>query len=205
MANDLTKDSLMRQMMAKFKVVMPPPRRAQTSRAEVRITAGQFVFNQITAAELGYPQYACMYISNDGHQIVITSCPKNDVAIPFSDQKNSKKKSITVCNKGLIKNIRKLMEWEDKKNYTVPAVACFDGNIILFDLDNAFIRKKGEQWKKAPDNVLDTYPKLSDFLQTFRQTALAAHNPSVIQVDDTIETTYRSIQDDEAESMAANE
>lgn len=181
-AQSMNHDELMHMLVKKFKVVIPTSTRKKTTRAEMSLSSTRFTFNHITAAELGYPEYVCMYISNDASQIVLCPVEKNEFAVPFYARKKGKSKAsktVYLSNKGLIQNIREAMQWKEKSTYVVPAAACLDGKALLFNLHDAYIRTRNPGgWNKTPPRVVESYPSVSDVIMNFRQVALVANVPS---------------------------
>lgn len=172
-------DELMHMLLEKFKVVVPTAPRSKITQAEMRISTNRFIFNHTTAAELGYPDYVCMYISNDATQIVLCPTEKCEYSVEFCARNNEEgkaSKAVYMSNKGLVQNIRDAMQWREKTTYVVPAAACLDGKALLFNLQDAFIRTKSPGvWEKASPHVMESYPSVSEVVLNFRQVALTAH------------------------------
>ena len=169
---------LMQMLMEKFRIVMPQSRRSSATCAELSITPVRFNINRQTIAELGYPENICMYVSNDAQQIVIQPCEPNDASIPLCKRDENGKPVVRpvnyISNKALVKNIRNVMGWGDKRVWSVPAVRCFEGGILLFDLTKGYMKKT---WQKSDvtsfDDVVDGYPSVSQVISSFHQVALA--------------------------------
>ena len=54
------------------------------SAAEARIAHSSIRFNNLSAAELGYPEHIRLLISSDGCTLAIQACdPKDKCAVPF--------------------------------------------------------------------------------------------------------------------------
>lgn len=180
-AEAMNHEDLMHMLVEKFKVVLPVTTRTKSTQAEMSISAGRFAFNHTTAAELGYPEYVCMYISNDASQIVLCPVEKNEFAVEFYARKKEKaktSKTVYMSNKGLVQNIREAMKWKDKCTYVVPAAACLDGKALLFNLHDAYIRSRSSGgWKKTSPRVVESYPSVSEVVMSFRQVALVANVP----------------------------
>lgn len=179
MTQDYNKDDLIKALVTKYKIVIPTARTpTRNTQAEMKIGKTKFIFNKITVAELGYPKDVCMYISDDVKQIVIAATKKSNISIPFCNI--NKSGCAAIYNRGLAHTIQDFLHWDTNAVYTIPAVACFDGEIMLFDLERAFIRKRGKPIPNyAPmqeKDVLKYYPKVSEFVQSYQQLALAEKN-----------------------------
>lgn len=94
------------------------------------------------------------------------------------------------------------MGWDAEHLYTIPAVACFDGEIVLFDLEQGYVRRKGERQPKITplqtDDVLRQYPKVSEFIQSYQQLAIAerASEAGPSSQEGIVETTYRDVSEE---------
>lgn len=201
-SQDLNKDALIQQLVTKYKIVMPASRiSTRVTRAEMKIGKTKFLFNKTAVAELGYPAQVFMYISDDAKQIVVAAAKKSDMTIPFFNP-NKISGHTAIYNKGLANTIRNVLGWDAEHLYTIPAVACFDGEIVLFDLEQGYVRRKGEKTPKiAPlqtDDVLRQYPKVSEFIQSYQQLAIAerASEAAPSAREGIVETTYRDVSEE---------
>ena len=85
---------------------------------------------------------------------------------------------------------------------TVPGKGCFDGEIVLFDLEQGYVRRKGEKTPKITplqtDDVLRQYPKVSEFIQSYQQLAIAerASEAGSSSREGIVETTYRDVSEE---------
>lgn len=173
-----TENEWMQMLIEKFRIVVPPAPRCTSSCAEVRIAGHRLAFNRIAAAELGYPEHICMYISDDATQIVLQATRPSEVSIPFCHKNESGaicSSVIYVSNKALCKNIRKKLGWMEKATYVAPAIRYCENGMLLFDLGQAFIREKNGKRPKVSDDVLNTYPPVAHVISNYRQVALAEH------------------------------
>lgn len=181
-SQNLNKEMLIQQLVTKYKIVMPTTRvSSRTTQAEMKIGKTKFLFNKTAVAELGYPTNVFMYISDDAKQIVIAAAQKNNMTIPFYNPNHTG--YTAVYNKGLANTIRGVLHWDKECIYTIPAIACFDGEIILFDLEHGYVRRKGEKAPKITlmqnGDILRHYPNVSEFIQSYQQLALAERNESI--------------------------
>lgn len=125
-----------------FRVVNPTLR--SFSAAEARIAHSSIRFNNLSAAELGYPDNIRLLISSDGTTLAIQICDANDpCAVPFmagrtAEDLKGQKKWTTVTNRMLMHIIRTKLGWESKKTprrfYGVPWP---EQGAIIFDLTRA--------------------------------------------------------------------
>lgn len=201
-SQDLNKDALIQQLVTKYKIVMPASRiSTRVTRAEMKIGKTKFLFNKTAVAELGYPAQVFMYISDDAKQIVVAAAKKSDMTIPFFNP-NKISGHTAIYNKGLANTIRNVLGWDAEHLYTIPAVACFDGEIVLFDLEQGYVRRKGERQPKITplqtDDVLRQYPKVSEFIQSYQQLAIAerASEAAPSSREGIVETTYRDVSEE---------
>ena len=122
-----------------FRVVNPTLR--TFSAAEARIAHSSIRFNNLSAAELGYPEMVRLLISSDATTLAIQACDKgNSCAVPFmagrtAEDLKGQKKWTTVTNRMLMHIIRTKLCWENVKTprrfYGVPwPEQC----AIIFDL-----------------------------------------------------------------------
>lgn len=129
----------MNACMSDFRIVNPTLR--TFSAAEARIAHSCIRFNNLSAAELGYPEYIRLLISSDGCTLAIQSCDSQDkCAVPFmggrtAEDLKGQRKWTTVSNRMLTHIIRNKLGWEDVKTprrfYGVPwPEQC----AIIFDL-----------------------------------------------------------------------
>lgn len=200
-STDLNKDALIKALVTKYKVVMPTVKVSnRITRAEMQIGRTKFVFNKTTVAELSYPSHVIMYISDDAKQIVIAASQKSDMTIPFFNPDRANGHAV-FYNKGLANTIHNALGWDPAHLYTIPAVACFDGEIILFDLEQAFVRRKGEWRPKGAalrtDDVLRHYPNVSEFIQSYQQLAIAERTSAQAgaKQEEIIEAAYRDVDE----------
>ena len=126
----------MNACMSEFRIVNPTLR--TFSAAEARIAHSSIRFNNLSAAELGYPEHIRLLISSDGCTLAIQACdPKDKCAVPFmagrtADDLKGQKKWTTVSNRMLTHIIRSKLGWETAKTprrfYGVPWPALWDRN-----------------------------------------------------------------------------
>ena len=77
----------MNACLSDFRVVNPTLR--TFSAAEARIAQSSIRFNNLSAAELGYPENVRLLISSEGTTLAIQACDKDDpCAVPFYVRKN---------------------------------------------------------------------------------------------------------------------
>lgn len=129
----------MNACMSEFRIVNPTLR--TFSAAEARIAHSSIRFNNLSAAELGYPEHIRLLISSDGCTLAIQACdPKDKCAVPFmagrtADDLKGQKKWTTASNRMLTHIIRSKLGWETAKTprrfYGVPWP---EQGAIIFDL-----------------------------------------------------------------------
>ena len=147
--------------LADYKVVTPVMN-SMFSAAEVRIASTSVRFNNLTAAELGYPAYVRLMVNQNCDSLVIQAVTKDeDGALPFMKGRTpedlvGQKKWISVCNKMLAIIIRTKMGWEDKTLKRVIGVPWRNQNAIIFNLHNV-MAPKCRTPVLTPDEVLMTY------------------------------------------------
>ena len=77
----------MNACLSDLRVVNPTLR--TFSAAEARIAQSSIRFNNLSAAELGYPENVRLLISSEGTTLAIQACDKDDpCAVPFYVRKN---------------------------------------------------------------------------------------------------------------------
>lgn len=179
----VSKDDINLMLISKFKMILPPTTSFHTSCAELRITPSKLVFNRVTLAEMGYPPDVCFLLSDDNTQIVVKASAKNEYSVPFctfdEDGKLSNKMPLSINNRVLIQSLRNQLEWEKGKTYVVPAIKYNGYDILLFDLNRAYIRMKGASRSKTEVNILDSYPPMKDIVANYRQVSLNPHVETV--------------------------
>lgn len=100
----------MNACLSDFRVVNPTLR--TFSAAEARIAQSSIRFNNLSAAELGYPENVRLLISSEGTTLAIQACDKDDpCAVPFmsgrtAEDLKEQKKWTTVSNRMLMHIIR---------------------------------------------------------------------------------------------------
>lgn len=129
----------MNACLSNFRIVNPTLRTFSAS--EARIAHSCIRFNNLSAAELGYPEYIRLLISSDGTMLAIQACDKeNKCAVPFmagrtAEDLKGQKKWTTVCNRMLTHIIRDKLSWEVTKTprrfFGVPWP---EQGAIIFDL-----------------------------------------------------------------------
>lgn len=93
----------MNACLSDFRVVNPTLR--TFSAAEARIAQSSIRFNNLSAAELGYPENVRLLISSEGTTLAIQACDKDDpCAVPFmsgrtAEDLKGQKKWTTVSNR----------------------------------------------------------------------------------------------------------
>lgn len=170
------------------------------SNAEVRIYPTKIDFSAMAAAEMGYPKFVRIFISNDAVRMAIEPCSKDSThAIPFYKEQYSKKTGkvrknapISVRDTGFAKGIRQKLEWT-KGTYHCSAIR-FDErpNTLFFDLSTADNTKKK---RVKITNVLDTYPPISSLLEGMRPIALLPAStviPQKNKIKRSPESTYQN-------------
>lgn len=191
--NEQEKAELANMLLTKFRVVIPCSTSYTSTCAELRVATNKLILNRITLAELGYPEHICLLISEDITQMVLQRCDENRFSIPCCELDENGKvctRSVILKNGDLVRSIRKKMHWSTTtKTYVVPAVKNLDAGMLLFDFKEAWASSRGANLKKRPNaNILDTYPPVSQVLNSFRQISLPEatnnrQNPKEIIID----------------------
>lgn len=164
----------MNRNLSDYRVVNPLT--CNFSAAEARASWSTLRFNNLTAAELGYPEHVRLLISQDGNTLAIQGCEKDDpCAVPFmcgrtADDLKGQKKWLTITNRMLLRIIREKQHWDDAKTqrrfYGVP---WGEQGAILFDLTRI-----------APPRTRTPYYSPDDMLQTYALAAQTSFVPVVI-------------------------
>mgnify|MGYP007030298997 FL=1 len=161
----------MNACLSDFRVVNPTLR--TFSAAEARIAQSSIRFNNLSAAELGYPENVRLLISSEGTTLAIQACDKDDpCAVPFmsgrtAEDLKGQKKWTTVSNRMLMHIIRTKLGWDSGKTprrfYGVPWPEQY---AILFDLTRA-----------APPRTRTPNLSVEDMLRTYELTASGSLMP----------------------------
>lgn len=184
--NQMNQNEMAEMLLRRFRMVVPSKvKRCTRSAAEIRISASKINFNALAAAELGYPEYVCIMVSEDGRQIAVQSSEKNEYAFPFcrfDEEGKPKKEVVSIGNKQFIKAVRKQMGWKETGVYVTPAVRYIEGDMLLFDLSAAFIRTKEVKPTLQQAEGLDAYPPMSEILMKYRSIHNLPSAPSNMQI-----------------------
>ena len=139
------------------------PLTSNFSASEARASWTSIRFNNLSAAELGYPEYVRLLISQDGNTLAIQGCASDDpCAVPFMhgrppEEIREKKKWLSICNRMLLRIIREKQHWGDEKVqrrfYGIP---WNDQGAILFDLTR-IVPYRSHTPNYTPDEMLQTY------------------------------------------------
>lgn len=161
----------MNACLSDFRVVNPTLR--TFSAAEARIAQSSIRFNNLSAAELGYPENVRLLISSEGTTLAIQACDKDDpCAVPFmsgrtAEDLKGQKKWTTVSNRMLMHIIRTKLGWDSGKTprrfYGVPWPEQY---AILFDLTRA-----------APPRTRTPNLSVEDMLRTYELAASGSLMP----------------------------
>jgi len=151
----------MTRNLSDYRIVNPKTR--NFSAAEARASWTTFRFNNLSAAELGYPDFVRLLISEDGNTLAVQSCPQDDpCAVPFmldrtADDLNGQRRWISIQNRMLLQIIREKQHWDSTKVqrrfYGVPWA---EERAILFDLTRIAPRKSRIP-ALTPDEMIRTY------------------------------------------------
>lgn len=156
----------MNMSLSDFRVVTPAER--GFSAAEARVGKTFVKFNNLAAAELGYPDYVRLLIGRDGSTLVLQPTDRSDSnAIPFmfgltADDLTGRKKWIRITNRQLGIIIQEKANWEmpdsanaAKRFYAVPWV---EQGALIFDLQKPIPARQRNSFLSA-DDILYTYEK----------------------------------------------
>lgn len=161
----------MNACLSDLRVVNPTLR--TFSAAEARIAQSSIRFNNLSAAELGYPENVRLLISSEGTTLAIQACDKDEpCAVPFmsgrtAEDLKGQKKWTTVSNRMLMHIIRTKLGWDSGKTprrfYGVPWPEQY---AILFDLTRA-----------APPRTRTPNLSVEDMLRTYELAASGSLMP----------------------------
>lgn len=146
--------------LANYRIVNPT--NSVFSAAEVRISTTTLRFNNLTAAELRYPQYVRMMINDDCTMLAIQACDKNkDGALPFMKGRTAQdltgqKKWTSVTNRMLAMAIREMRQWEGKDTKRIIGIPWQEQNAIIFNLQSVMAPKSRTPMLTSAE-VLRTY------------------------------------------------
>lgn len=133
--------------LSNFRIVTPSG--TGFSAAEARITKTSVKFNNITASELGYPEYVQLLISQDGKILCIAPIDGSEPeAVPFmfgktADDLNGRNKWLAITNKMLTQIIRFKMGWDDSKTIRrFRSIPWPEEGALVFNLDNPMQPRK---------------------------------------------------------------
>ena len=190
--NEKEKTELANMLLTKFRVVIPSSTSYTSTCAELRVGTNKLILNRITLAELGYPENICLLISEDFAQMVVQRCDENRFSVrccELNEDGRVSTKSVILKNGELVRSIRKKMGWEEKgRTYVVPAVKNIEIGMLLFDFKEAYESARGANLKKKHlSNIMDTYPPVSQVLNSFKQVSLpSAENSKRYRAKETI-------------------
>ncbi len=129
--------------------------------AEVNVLKNKISFNVAAASELGYPAFVRVFISRDKTQIALQPCEKlTPNAMKFFTAEIAAKKkcrTISVGNKALATLIKSGMGWDMSKVIHAPGVRFADDNVIIFDLKQAYEKRK----ESADETGLCVIPQIA--------------------------------------------
>ena len=150
----------MNACLSDLRVVNPTLR--TFSAAEARIAQSSIRFNNLSAAELGYPENVRLLISSEGTTLAIQACDKDDpCAVPFYVRKNRR------GSEGAEKVDNTKLGWDSGKTprrfYGVPWPEQY---AILFDLTRA-----------APPRTRTPNLSVEDMLRTYELAASGSLMP----------------------------
>ena len=158
--------------------------------AEVKVLKNKLSFNVITAAELQYPPFVRLYISEDRTQLAIQPCTMdtpNAVKFFASDNSSKKRRAIAIGNQALARLIKESMDLDLNYTWIIPGVRFQDENVIIFDIKQAH---KKEQRSASKIQIVPN--KASEFHVIPRRFLgrLALPGPSVSPAYDTEVITF---------------
>ena len=129
----------MNASLSDFRIVNP--RKKEFSAAEARIGKTSIRFNNLTAAELNYPDYVRLLINQGGSALAIQPCDEDDpCAVPFMGGRTAQdltgqKKWTSITNRMLAAIIREKMNWTNEKGAKrVYGAPWYEQGALLFDL-----------------------------------------------------------------------
>lgn len=151
----------MNKNLSDYRIVTPTNN--EFSASEARTTWTSIRFNNLTAAELGYPEYVRLLISQDGNTLAIQVCDEDDpCAVPFmcgrtaEDLKGQKKWTI-IPNRMLLRILREKQNWGNAKSQRrFFGVPWNEQSAILFDMTQ-IVPPKVRTPVYSTDDVLQTY------------------------------------------------
>ena len=142
--------------------VVTPTKNAMFSASELKISKTTIRFNNLTAAEMGYPPYVRLLINMDCDNLIIQACEEKEAAaLPFmigktAEDLTGQKKWISICNRMLTTAIRSKMGWNDNEVKRIIGVPWREQGAIIFNLKNVMAAKCRTPVLSA-DEILMTY------------------------------------------------
>lgn len=163
---------------ADFRVVVSG--QPATSRAALRIGKSRMSFSLLTAAEMDYPEYIQMLISDDATKMVIRPCDGMEpTAIPFYQDCYNKKKNlyqkpkvIVIYDRPLVKDIRTHLQWGAEVRYCSPLRFKEAPNTLFFSLVNAFTAEE-RKLNRTEGEVIACYPTLTSIIKIVKPVYLS--------------------------------
>ena len=151
----------MTRNLSDYRIVNPKTR--NFSAAEARTSWTTIRFNNLSAAELGYPDFVRLLISEDGNTLAVQSCPEDDpCAVPFmydrtAEDLNGQRRWISIPNRMLMQIIREKQHWDSAKiQRRFFGIPWAEERAILFDLTRIAPRKTRIPTLSS-DEMLRTY------------------------------------------------
>jgi hypothetical protein len=151
----------MNTSLSDFRIVNPT--KQGFSAAEARIGKTSIRFNNMTAAELGYPDFVRLLINQSGSALAIQPCTENDpCAVPFMNGRTAvdltgQKKWTSIPNRMLAAIIREKMSWDNEKApRRVYGSPWLEQGALLFDLTRTIGPRQRTSLMSA-DEMLRSY------------------------------------------------
>lgn len=152
-----------------FRVVISGAQKVTT--ATVKIYKKKLVFSKTAAAELDYPQYVRLLVSEEADKIVVIPHFEQDMtAVPFfvpneNGEDFSAAKPISVVEQTLVRSIRTRMAWNDPKARVCNALRFHEfPDALFFDLSLAKIATRSHA--ASVTEVFEGYPPLKAIIKS---------------------------------------
>ena len=186
----------MNAILSDFRIVNP--KQQSFSAAEARIGKTTIRFNNLTAAELHYPEYVRLLINKGGSALAVQPCDEDDpCAVPFmcgrtpSDMVGQKRWT-SIKNRMLSAIIREKMNWtEDVKPKRVFGSPWDEQGALLFDLSRPVSPRQRTAILSA-DDMLRSYDLAE---RSFMPLQPVSRGPAYCPVppSDVIEAVYTNV------------
>lgn len=149
------------------------------SKAALRIGKQQMTFSALAAAEMGYPPFVQILISDDASKMVVRPYDQGDpTAIPFYQEKYSVKRNryeppraIAIRDKPLVRDIRERLNWGSELMVCSPLRFQERPDTLFFALSEAITASEAKA-KRKENRTIESYPTLTAIMGAVQPVAL---------------------------------